>query len=187
MKNMKKYIPVLFFVTVATVYLFGQFAFDFGDSTARISGKEKKINAHFETMFNKSDFKTIDGKSIQLRTEKAPIVIINFWASWCKPCLEEFPSLIKLRNKYSADQVQIIAVNTDVEKQLLEIKKTKKKYKLNFPIVADLKGDIISNYMVDAIPVSIIYNNGKILEISNGSKDFYSEEVIETFDNLLKK
>lgn len=186
MKTIRKYIPFLFFAVVAVVYLGGQFAFNFGDTTARISGKAKKINAHYESMFQKSVFKTTDGKELNLKKEKAPIVILNFWASWCQPCLEEFPSLTKLQGKFKADQVKVVGINTDVEKQQKEIKKTVKKYELNFPIVADDKGDITANFMVDAIPVSIIYHKGKVIEVSNGSKDFYSEEVLEQFKTILK-
>ena len=124
---------------------------------------------------------------LDLKKEKAPIVILNFWASWCKPCLEEFDSLTKLRAKYPSDQLQIVAINTDVEKQKIEITKIIKKYNLNFSIVADQEGKIINDYMVEEIPISIIFNKGKVFQVSRGQKDFYSEEVFENINSLLEE
>lgn len=186
MNKFKRFIPVFCFIMVLVTYLFGQFAFKYGDSTANISSQDKKINAHFETMFHESSFMSFRGLELNLKKEKAPLVILNFWASWCKPCLAEFPSLVKLRKKYTTDQLKIITINTDLEKQDIEIKKAIKRYNLNFSIVPDRDGKIIQNYMVEAIPVSIIFNRGKVYSVSRGQKDFFSEEVFDNFDSLLK-
>jgi thiol-disulfide isomerase/thioredoxin len=186
MNKLKRFIPIFCFVTVLAAYLFGQFAFKHGDSNANFSTQEKKLNSHYESIFQKSEFKSFKGLDLNLKSEKAPIVILNFWASWCKPCLEEFDSLTKLRKKYSTDQIKIIGINTDVEKQKAEITKTMKKYNLNFSIVPDESGKISNDFMVEAIPVSIIFNKGKVYQVSRGQKDFYSEEVLENFDSLLK-
>ena len=115
MNKLKRFIPILCFIVVLSGYLFGQFAFEFGDSNANFTTQEKKVNSHFETMFSKFKSTSFAGLEINLKEEKAPIVIVNFWASWCKPCLEEFSSLTKLRKKYTKDQLEIIAINTDVE------------------------------------------------------------------------
>ena len=185
MNKLKRFIPILCFIVVLSGYLFGQFAFEFGDSNANFTTQEKKVNSHFETMFSKFKSTSFAGLEINLKEEKAPIVIVNFWASWCKPCLEEFSSLTKLRKKYTKDQLEIIAINTDVEKQSLEIKKIIKKYNLNFTIVPDKQGHIIKDFMVEAIPVTIIFNRGKVYQVSHGAKDFYSEEVFDNFNSLL--
>ena len=187
MIGIKRFLPFVLFAVALVGYLFGQLVFDLGDPRAKLSGKEKKINAHFEAMFKKANFKNLEGKELNLKKEKAPIVILNFWASWCQPCLEEFPSLNKLRKKYDHEDLKIIGINTDVEDQTKSIAKIKKKYNLNFDIVADKKGKIISDFMVEAIPVSVIFKNGKVFEITNGKKDFFSEEVQDQFNTILAK
>jgi thiol-disulfide isomerase/thioredoxin len=186
MNKFKRFIPILCIIIVLIGYLFGQFVFKFGDSNANFTTQEKKVNSHFETMFKEFKSTSFLEHDINLQAEKAPIVILNFWASWCKPCLEEFSSLTKLRKKYSKNQMKIIAINTDVEKQSIEIKKVIKKYNLNFTIIPDKQGHIIRDFMIEAIPVSIIFNRGKVYQVSYGAKDFYSEEIIDNFDSLLK-
>ena len=121
MNKFKRFIPIFCLIVVLAGYLVAQFAFQHGNSNANLSSEEKKANSHYESIFQESIFKSFNGLNIDLKKEKAPIVILNFWASWCKPCLDEFSSLIKLRKRYSVDQVKIIAINTDVEKQKMEI------------------------------------------------------------------
>ena len=64
--------------------------------------------------------------------------------------------------------------------------KVKKKYKLNFDIVMDPKGKLTDDYMISSIPVSIVYHKGKVVEVSNGAKDFSSEEFYEKIEKLVK-
>jgi len=64
--------------------------------------------------------KTLDGKSFQLHSMTGKVVIINFWASWCSPCIEEVPSLIKLVKDQKGD-VQLVAVSEDSSIQDIEI------------------------------------------------------------------
>ena len=114
------------------------------------------------------------------------MVILNFWASWCVPCLEEFPSLVNLRNKFKDQEVVIIGINTDDVESYPDAKKVMKKYKINFPVIFDKKGELINKFKVSAIPVSIIYNKGKVIEVSNGAKDFFSGEFLEQFQSIVK-
>jgi thiol-disulfide isomerase/thioredoxin len=105
---------------------------------------------------------------------------LNFWASWCTPCLEEFPSLVKLQRKYKENKnILILTVNTDDSEILKKVKKIVERYKLNFPIVLDKNGKLVEKFSIAAIPVSIIYKDGKVYEVSNMAKDFYSGEFLE--------
>lgn len=159
--------------------------FEDGQPSAHNAEANKKISAHYESLFKKAEFKAVDGKTYNLSKIKAPIVILNFWASWCKPCLAEFPSINELKTKLNDGQVFVIGINTDSENQLKSIEKTVKKYSLTFPNVADSDSSIVGDFMIEAIPVSIIFAKGKVLEISNGQKDFDSGEAIEQFKKHL--
>ena len=183
---MKKFFPIyLLFITLSVVSV-GQMMFNWLDLNAGATSASKKIASHYESLFLELEMKGIDNKKIKLKTEKAPIIVLNFWATWCQPCLHEFPSIVKLKEKYSDSQVLVVGINQDDEKQVKSIKKAIKKYKLNFPNVADNNGFILDKFMISAIPVSIIYHNGKVIEISNGAKDFSSAETFEKFNALLK-
>ncbi|MCO4793809.1 MAG: TlpA family protein disulfide reductase [Bacteriovoracaceae bacterium] len=183
--NIKRFLPVFFFILTLMAYLTGQVAFENGQTNARNTEDDKKISAHYESMFKQSSFKTMDGKTVKLSDVKAPVVILNFWASWCKPCLAEFGSIEKMKKKFTDDQVLFLGINTDSEEQIKSIKKTVKKFSLTFPIVADKESKVVDDYKIEAIPVSIIFANGKVIEVSNKQKDFDSGEAIELFKKYL--
>jgi thiol-disulfide isomerase/thioredoxin len=183
---MKKFFPIyLLFITLSVVGV-GQLMFNWLDLKAGSTNVEKKVFTHYESLFKNLKVKTTKGEELKLNDIKSPVVILNFWATWCRPCLEEFPSINKLTEKYSVDKVKVIGLNQDDEDQLKNIKKIEKKYKLSFPSVADKNGVILEKFMISAIPVSIIFHKGKVIEVSNGAKDFSSEEVYEKLDSLLK-
>jgi thiol-disulfide isomerase/thioredoxin len=183
---MKKFFPIyLLFITLSVVTV-GQMMFNWLDLKASSTSASKKISSHYESLFLDLEMKSINKEKIKLKDIKAPIVVLNFWATWCQPCLEEFPSIVALKEKYNDSKVIVVGINQDDENQVKSIKKAVKKYKLNFPNIADVNGTILEKFLISAIPVSIIYHKGKVIEVSNGAKDFSSEETFEKFDSLLK-
>lgn len=182
---MKKYIPIFVVIFILSFYLVSQGVFNTGDPTAGPVSHSKKLQKHYDETIRNIKFETFNSKTVHFK--KPPkVLIVNFWASWCTPCLEEFPSLNKLLEKYNNDGVEVVGINTDEKDQLNMIKKIKKKYSLNFPIVADKDGKLINDFLIDAIPKSIVFNKGKMVELSKGSKDFYSEEFREKVDVWIK-
>ncbi len=183
-KTIKKYVPLFVLIFIFSLYLVSQGAFNLSDPTANPVAQQKKQYAHYESMLKAFKAKDIEGNDITFK--KIPkVVIVNFWASWCTPCLEEFPSLVEMVSEFKDKDIAVIGVNTDESNQLKEIKKIKSKYNLNFTIIADKNSDLVNKYMVDAIPVSIIYVDGKVKEISQGSKDFISGEFKEQLNSWL--
>ena len=57
------------------------------------------------------ELKNLDGKTVQLSHYKSKVVLVNFWATWCEPCKEEFPELIHLQEKYGTQGLVVLAVN----------------------------------------------------------------------------
>lgn len=182
---MKKFFPIYLLFITLSVTAVGQMMFNWLDLNASATSASKKISSHYESLFLELEMNSVENKKLKLKEIKAPIVVLNFWATWCQPCLHEFPSIVKLKEKYPDTKVLVVGINQDDEKQITNIKKAVKKYKLNFPNVADINGAILEKFMISAIPVSIIYHNGKVVEISNGAKDFSSAETFEKFDSLL--
>ena len=146
-------------------------------------------NAKYETIFQKAKYTTIEGKIIEPSKLKAPVVIVNFWAYWCNPCLEEMPSMAQLKKKFNNDEVQIIAFNTDDHDQLKSIQKSLKKLNITneFNVIADKNTQVADEYGFSAIPVTVIYVKGKVEVVSNGPMDFSSEEFNEKVRGWIKK
>ncbi len=131
--------------------------------------------------------KLIDGGEFNLEKFKGKILIINFWASWCAPCVEEMPSLLKLAKQFSKD-VELIAVSSDSD--LHDISVFLKGYpdtqSENVHILFDPKSEIIKNYGVDRLPESfVIGRDFKLKKKIIGSIDWFSKDAIEYMNTLI--
>lgn len=174
-----KFVPALISL-VFTALVAGAFLMpDKLDLLARLSSKESGQHAHYEQLFTETTFTDLEGNKIKLAEAKAPVVILNFWAAWCKPCLEEFPSLVQLRGRFDESELLVIGINADEENQERQIAKTVEDFDLNFPIVADQNSELINKFMISGLPISIVYKNGKVEVLSKGKKDFMAEEFVQ--------
>jgi thiol-disulfide isomerase/thioredoxin len=98
------------------------------------------------------------------------IVIVNFWATWCPPCLEEMPELVVFQDQYSSQGVQVVGVAVD---NLEQVKSFMELYDINFPVVlgqddAIELGKKMGN-RISALPYTAIFDrNGKTLYAQPG-------------------
>ena len=86
---MKKIIPALLFIMAFAGFLASQILWDSYDLNAKQVERDKQKHSVYETNFQGLKFTTSRHTSVELRYEKAPIIVLNFWASWCLPCLKE--------------------------------------------------------------------------------------------------
>lgn len=145
---------------------------------AGLTDAQKKVYAHYESAFKNLKIEQDNGEILQLSKIESPIVMLNFWASWCTPCLVEFPSLVKLNEKFEDKQLKIIGINTDTGDQIRKMNRIISEYQLNFLNIPDKNGELTNTFIVRAIPVTIIFNRGKVVEVSTGEKDFMAVEFL---------
>lgn len=107
-------------------------------------------------------------ETIQLSELEGKGVMLNFWATYCKPCEEEMPYMQELYPEYKDKGIEIVAVSLDVSE--LVIDKFIDKYDLTFPIPHDTKGETRDLYKVTNIPSTVfIDSDGVITEIVDGA------------------
>lgn len=87
------------------------------------------------------------------------MVLINFWATWCKPCITEMPTFVELQEKYKNDFI-IIGVLFEKEKDKKELLDFMTKYNVNFPITVGKENFVLAKAFDDVqmIPESFLYN-----------------------------
>lgn len=112
-----------------------------------------RIGAEAPT-FNVTD---IDGKPIDLSKYKGNVIIINFWATWCDPCVQEFPNVKQMYTKFKGKGVQFIGVSLDDD--IEDLRGFVKQFEVEWPQIFDAKrwqGSIPSLYHIRAIPTMVL-------------------------------
>ncbi|MBC87533.1 MAG: hypothetical protein CL677_10190 [Bdellovibrionaceae bacterium] len=131
------------------------------------------------------EIETIDGKPFKLSDLKGKLILINFWASWCDPCVEEFPSMLKLLETMGDDLV-LVTVSADYE--MKELKKFLSIFDVkgdNFVAVWDKEKTISNQYHIVALPESfIIGKDFKLVRKVSGSEDWATPEAISFFKSF---
>jgi len=99
-------------------------------------------------------------RQVSLTSFRGKVVIVNFWASWCGPCLEELPSLERLSQRYP-DKIAVIGVGIDDDKNSLA--DAVKKMGVSFPVVLDSNGTLKQRYEVRGVPETfVVGHDGKL-------------------------
>ena len=129
-------------------------------------------------------FKDINNEDINLETFRGKLVMLNFWATWCLPCIEEMPLLDSLQSNNSLNNLKILPINISQE----NLKKIKSFYKRldikNLEIYYAPSTKIASKFSLRGIPTSILIDkNGKEFARIIGVIDFNDKKFI----NWLKK
>lgn len=133
--------------------------------------------------------KTLEGQEITFSQFKDKIVILSFWASWCAPCVEEFPSMISLLKKFP-DKVVMIAVSADYSVEDINIffKSLKIEGKLpNLFVTWDPEHEISQKYQIQRMPETFIFKkDAKLLRKVVGSIKWDDEDAIGFFNTHTK-
>jgi len=130
----------------------------------------------------------LDGTPRKLDDYKGKIVIVNFWASWCPPCLEEIPSMVEFYNEYqrSGKKIELLAVS--VGETVEEVQAFLKDVPLPFPIMMDSKSQSATDWRVFTFPTTLVLDaDGAIAAGSVGVIDWTLPETRQVIDALLAK
>lgn len=122
---------------------------------------------------------------LKLSEVKEPVVIVNFWASWCNPCVEEFPSMLKLVEALDG-KVAIVAVSMDDElSDLTAFSKLFGVPRKGFYVGWDEKKKVMEDYGVGKLPESyIVGRDRKLIRKVLGIENWASENAIAYFKEL---
>ncbi len=141
--------------------------------------------AHYENIFIKDKYNFRDGEKVDFLKFNEEIVILNFWASWCVPCVKKFKDIRKLQNKFE-NKIKVVGVNSGENLSDKEYKSFKQKHKLKFKSIKDAENNILSKFHLSFLPAVVIYHKGKVIHFSNDQKSFKYKAIESQISKLLK-
>ena len=129
--------------------------------------------------------KDLDGNNLQLSSYRGKIVVLSFWATWCAPCVEEFPSFIKLLDTFP-EKVVLIAISHDYEeKDVREFVGAFKGHRKNMILTMDKNKVLSQAFGVDKLPEGFIFNQeGRLVKKIIGIQDWATPNAIEFFKEM---
>lgn len=128
--------------------------------------------------------KDISGNTHLLSQYKGKVVVVNFWASWCPPCVHEMPSMSELYNELNGKPFTILGIN--IGEEPAEIKDFISKYPVTFPVLLDPLKALPKKWKVFAFPTSYLLDKqGKIRYSIAGGIDWDLEELRTVIDMLM--
>ena len=112
-----------------------------------------------ENKLPKMSLKMLNGKSTNVYSflEDGPI-LINFWATWCAPCIKEMKYLDKYNKKYAESGFQIVSINTDTPRSLSKVKSFVKSRGYSFEVLTDPKSEFIRKVGGKVLPYLLLVN-----------------------------
>ena len=115
------------------------------------------------------------------------VIIINFWATWCTPCVKEMPSFENLYRRFRSKGLTILAVSLD-KNSPSKVQEFVDKHKLSFPVLLDTDGGAEKLYPSFTIPFTyVVDKKGRVVARVDGGKDWGSAKTFEAVEHLLKQ
>lgn len=132
------------------------------------------------------ELQNLAGEKVKLSSLKGRVVFLNFWATWCGPCRSEMPSMQRMYEKLHDEGLEILAVDLQEEKSLVE--RFAKELSLKFPILLDSAGAVGAQYNARAIPTTYLFDRkGFIFARAVGARAWDSPEMLETLRRVLRE
>jgi rhodanese-related sulfurtransferase/thiol-disulfide isomerase/thioredoxin len=133
------------------------------------------------TVYNFS-LRTLRGKEVSMESLKGKVVFMNFWATWCPPCIAEMPNIHRLYEKVKSDKIAFVMVSLDQNPAKAQKFISRKGF--TFPVYTP-NGPLPSIYEGQVIPTTFIISpDGHIVSRKDGMADYDNEEFREYLQNL---
>ena len=161
------------------------------DSQER-SAKSYFAEFNIEALSEKSapafHLRTVAGDTVSLEKLKGRIMILHFWATWCKPCRHEMPALESLFKESRELPIAILGISIDEKQDSLKIAPALIEIGITFPNALAFSGMVSKAYWTWGIPVTYIIDpNGHFVGRLRGSRDWASPQMLAFLQQLIKE
>lgn len=160
------------------------------DRPVKMSSQQEKSNQSLELQVYRGaqnlplSLQDMQSKTFDLSSYRGKVVLVNFWASWCPPCVHEMPLMAGLKSQLGSKNFEILAVNLGEAKA--DIEKFMQAHPLNFPVLLDETGQTAQSWKVMAYPSSFVVDKtGKIRYALFGATDWQADTHVNKLKSLI--
>lgn len=129
----------------------------------------------------------LQGESHRLADYRGKVVMVNFWATYCAPCIKEIPSMQRLQEKLGEESFAILAVNMAESRRDVENFLQEHDIRVDFPVLLDPDGQVVSQWMITAVPTTFILDPaGEVRYGLFGGLEWDKPEIVKTLSGLMQ-
>ncbi|MFC6673099.1 TlpA disulfide reductase family protein [Marinobacterium aestuariivivens] len=132
-------------------------------------------------------FTDLEHRPIALDQFRGQVLLLNFWATWCPPCIREMPAMDRLQRHFPDDGLAVVAVNVGESAEAIETFRARLERPLGFRILLDESGSAFTELGIPGLPMTYLYGrDGTLIDTVAGGHEWDSPERIEQIGALLK-
>lgn len=128
----------------------------------------------------------VDGAEYRLSDLRGSVVLVNFWASWCQPCVKEIPNLQRLRASYAGKPFEILAINVMEDEN--QVRHFVTLHGINFPVLLDRDGKQFAAWGSEVLPTTFVIDaTGIVRYVGIADLEWDTGKARMAIDNLVDK
>lgn len=155
-----------------TLLFIGVIGFSLRDTSAKEGGRAPEFS-----------IKTDQGKEVTPTSFGGKVLVLNFWATWCAPCVEEIPSLNELQKRFEKSGVVVVAISIDKNPQ--KYRNFLDRIHVSFDTARDPGAEISAKYGTFQYPETYIIKDGRVMRKFPNAADWTSDDVTQYVEGLL--
>ncbi|MCG6939483.1 MAG: TlpA family protein disulfide reductase [Gammaproteobacteria bacterium] len=137
-----------------------------------------------ENRLDEFSLRDIQDNKHKLSDYRGKVVLVNFWASWCPPCIYEMPELTNLKKHFADQPFEIIALNVGEKKY--RVRKFVKLINFDLPVLLDTSSETFNSWGVKTLPTSFLLDaNGQVRYRVRGNPGWENEQTKTMIENLI--
>jgi cytochrome c biogenesis protein CcmG, thiol:disulfide interchange protein DsbE len=129
----------------------------------------------------------INGKSTSINELKGEkLTVLDFWATWCKPCVRSIPELVKLSKEFHNKGVHFIGINEDSPRNSSKVRPFATSLGITYPVLMDTDQELLTDLLIDSFPTLVVLDSkGKVIYTHVGYSDGDENIIKEKIEKLL--
>ncbi len=126
---------------------------------------------------------TDSGRRVSPESFGGKVLVLNFWATWCAPCVEEIPSLNEMQKRFAGSGIVVVAVSIDKNQQ--KYRAFLDRIHVSFDTARDPSSDLSTRYGTFQYPETYIIQDGRIMRKFAQAEDWLSDDLTQYIQSLL--